>query len=328
MENTSNMSTVGIINFAEGLRDMAEDVLGMIYIVRPIYAIIMAMVIILNTMTIIVLVKTKNLRRIPSNLFILTMSVIDLTMGIAMVYYNLPSCIGITNKGWLCVVPMFVLQTTPLATVIVLFLIGVDRLLAVSRSIQYKTVVTNRRVVCVCVFVILFQLLHPGGYYFYFGYKNVIMVPKSGFIYMFPVWVVMTFVVGEVTLFQTLTTILYVIIIYKLKKNVQASSAMGSHSAVNKRTARAIKTMATVLFFLFATWCPYTIWMCYAITTETQIGMVETYEHIFIIISFVHANSFVNPLIYCWHNKEFREAYKRIMRCPSRSVNTGGSVDS
>ena len=300
-------------------------------IYRPIYNVIMALIVLVNLPTIIVLVKIKSLRRIPSNLFILFMSMVDFTMGLAMIYYNIPRCIGVTNQGWMCVFFLFILTTTPKTTVIFLLLIGLDRMIAVTRPLQYKTLVTHRRVLTVCVIVILFQLIHPGGYFFYYGYKNIILKsPNFGYIGMLPKWAVMTVWFGEVTTLQVVTTSLYGIIIYKLKKQNNTTMSMRNSSAVDKRTTKAIKTMATVLFFLFVCWCPGTIWISYIVNRHLWISSVNstTIKQFIMVTCLVHANSFVNPLIYCWHNKEFRDAYKRLVRWQSRSVVPNRSVDT
>ena len=328
MENSTNVSSPDMESYYAKLATL-QEIYEIYNVFRPIYNVIMALILLVNLPTIIVLVKMKNLRRIPSNLFILFMSIVDFTMGLAMLYYNIPRCRSVTNQGWMCVFFLFILTTTPKTTVIFLLLIGLDRMIAVTQPLQYKSLVTHRRVLTVCVIVILIQLIHPGGYFFYYGYKNIIIKsPNLGYIGMLPKWIVMTFWFGEVTTLQVVTTSLYGVIIYKLKKQNNTTMSMRNSSAVDKRTTKAIKTMATVLFFLFACWCPGTLWLCYAVTNISGISLVNAVEQTYIMSFFVHANSFVNPLIYCWHNKEFRDAYKRLVRCQSSSVASNGSVDT
>ena len=106
--------------------------------------------------------------------------------------------------------------------------------------------------------------------------------------------------------------------------------AMARHMSSNRRKMRrehkAAKTLGIIMGAFLCCWLPFFLW--YFITT--MCGDACPYPDILgkILFWVGYCNSALNPIIYAFFNREFRNAFKRLLRCNScakRSCGPRGS---
>ena len=280
------------------------------------------LIIVGNGLTFIAVIKVKNLKQIPTNVFIMSLATSDGIIGLL-----LPVLVGVKFldtehvwKGTTCLLhgPYFSLFLTSLVT---LLAIAVDRYLAVVHPLTYKQRMTIRRarIISVVIWILSFGILTTITCY-YGLQRNVVLLRSRVVFFVFPKNIAIIFlqilIIGPV-----LGNIVIYILIYielKTKRRVgttRGNNAGANHTVTSKSSKAYVNMMALVLAYLALACVPY--YVIAAVLkqgTSTPSWLVYLFD---VSVILFYSNSFVNPLIYSWKNRNFREAYKKLMTCRS-----------
>ena len=296
-----------------------------------------------NALTLVAVNRTKKLRVIPTNTFIVSLAVSDGLIGVF-----LPFIIGVNATGdelvWdisTCILrgPYFAMFDISLSTLLV---IAVDRYVAVVHPLYYRRNMTLRiaRLTSILIWIAEFLLLTSLTCYYGTRAKVVMLRPEAAHD-LFPKKislgllqaVVLIPIVGNIVLY----CLIYIRLIRRRRSIWTVQEGQNAETLINqpsKKTKTFTKMMTLVLGYLILAWLPYYILVPIHNVKDPSTPRWYIYMYDLAVVLF-YSNSFMNPVIYSWKSRDFKEAYLKILRCSKFSndaavprVETGASVIS
>ncbi|XP_007975772.1 adenosine receptor A3 isoform X3 [Chlorocebus sabaeus] len=262
--------------------------------------------------------------------FIVSLALADIAVGVLVMPLAVVVSLGITIHFYSCLFMACLLLIFTHASIMSLLAIAVDRYLRVKLTVRYKRVTTHRRIwlaLGLCWLVSFLVGLTP-----MFGWnmkltseyhRNVTflscqflsvmrmdyMVYFSFFTWIFIPLVVMCAIYLDI----------FYIIRNKLSQNFSNSKETGAFYGREFKTA---KSLFLVLFLFALSWLPLSIINC-IIYFNGEVPQLLLYMGILLS----HANSMMNPIVYAYKIKKFKETYLFILKgcvvChPSDSLDT------
>ena len=247
-----------------------------------------------NTLILVALHKGTSLNK-PSRLLFLNLAITDLCVGIIAEPLFVAYSMSVLTERWdichyadnaslitgaiLCSVSLFTSTA-----------ISVDRLLALLLGLRYTYIVTMRKAyISVIVMWILSAFIGAADYSFHF-----LIIAWSTFI--------------TISLCVVISSLCYGKIFFTLRQrqfHVQDGAFQGERSQkIPLNIARYRKAVYSAL------WVQVTLVVCYLPFGIAMALRPESPEKREITISFVLANSSLNPFLYCWRIREVRTAVK------------------
>jgi hypothetical protein len=293
--------------------------------------IVVCVIIVGNAITIAAVVCTRKLRNAPTNILLVNLALADELVGWLLgVTLVLPFLLKTESalRASVCLIraPWYTTITTSTYT---LLAIAFDRYYAVLHPLSYKTSITTKRVLVMSSLIWLSQLIIVGGTTCYYGITvtPVARIATSSIKDLIPTNVFIWVILPQIYIPLIGNIILYGCICVSIRKRVKVSGTPnGGTSRPDKMVTAVTKMMCMVLGYLIVAWLPYfsltyiysyddviPFWFLYSIDAATML---------------VYTNSAINPFIYSWHHKNFKEAYSRILKCqrttlePQNTTNT------
>ena len=256
-----------------------------------------------NTLILVALRRDTSIHP-PSKLLYRNLAITDLCVGIIVQPLKVAYWISVVNRRWdICYYAnftrYFVGVTLCLVSLITLTTISVDRLLALVLGPRHRQVVTLKRT----------RLIAIGGW--------IVSVVGGSTSFLNPL--IVSLFVHISTAFCLVTTICaYTKIFMSLRHNQihgQNHVVQGQSSQANTfNKARYRKAVYSAL------WVQVTLVICYlpfliAVALTPQRGMpLSTYLALQFTVTLVYLNSSLNPFLYCWKNREVRQAVKETVQ--------------
>lgn len=259
-------------------------------------------IIFLNILTLVTVWRKPSFHS-PSNIFICNLAISDLAVGVIAIPLSMAwkiTNITSENTSVICAVGYSAALTGATAagsSFLTLILATFDRYLALRYHLHYPTKVTTRRVLVVCVVGWLFSFVE--GLSLFYG---ITVFDSLALSCMVP------------------SMILLVVCYYKIysivhhhHNQIQAQVNHTEQQTALPNISRFKKTISVfvyliIVFFLFYT--PFGIVALY----EKLKGYTVFYLHAYTIsLAIIYVNSALNPIIYCWRLKEFRNAMKETL---------------
>ena len=269
-------------------------------------SIVMAPIIVLGNLLVLLAVwkdPLKKLRSSPSNFILVSMALADLSVGLVV-------CPITAYWGWV----IFEKGTSPFDLSVIfainvfsvnvsfghMFLLTVDRLLAVVKPLQYRVIITNKRAViasCVCWI-----------YFLAFGCSFVML--RDYFAIMGAVY--------NVQLLSILVSmlIMYTVITIRLRRYSKTRMNKPIHSpnsllVILQREKRLFKAITIVICAFLICYMPWFI-------VQLLIYLCKPcHPHLALVMIFfgfsgslTYANSGLNPMLYSWRLPRYRETFK------------------
>ena len=269
-------------------------------------SIVMAPIIVLGNLLVLLAVwkdPLKKLRSSPSNFILVSMAVADLSVGLVV-------CPITAYWGWV----IFDKGTSPFDLSVIfainvfsvnvsfghMFLLTVDRLLAVVKPLQYRVIITNKRAViasCVCWI-----------YFLAFGCSFLML--RDYFAIMGAVY--------NVQLLSILVSmlIMYTVITIRLRRYSKTRMNKPIHSpnsllVILQREKRLFKAISIVICAFLICYMPWFI-------VQLLIYLCKPcHPHLALLMIFfgfsgslTYANSGLNPMLYSWRLPRYRETFK------------------
>ncbi|XP_012323568.1 adenosine receptor A3 isoform X2 [Aotus nancymaae] len=262
--------------------------------------------------------------------FIGSLALADIAVGMLVMPLAIVINLGITIHFYSCLFMSCLLLIFTHASIMSLLAIAVDRYLRVKLTVRYRRVTTHRRIwlgLGLCWLVSFLVGLTP-----MFGwnmkltseyYRNVTflscrfpsvmsmdyMVYFSFFTWIFIPLVIMCAIYLDI----------FYIIRNKLRQNFSDSKETGAFYGREFKTA---KSLFLVLFLFALSWLPLSIINC---ITYFHGEVPQLVLYLGILLS--HANSMMNPIVYAYKIKKFKETYLLILKAcvvchPSDSLDT------
>ena len=269
-------------------------------------SIVMAPIIVLGNLLVLLAVwkdPLKKLRSSPSNFILVSMALADLSVGLVV-------CPITAYWGWV----IFDKGTSPFDLSVIfainvfsvnvsfghMFLLTVDRLLAVVKPLQYRVIITNKRAViasCICWI-----------YFLAFGCSFLML--RDYFAIMGAVY--------NVQLLSILVSmlIMYTVITIRLRRYSKTRMNKPIHSpnsllVILQREKRLFKAITIVICAFLICYMPWFI-------VQLLIYLCKPcHPHLALLMIFfgfsgslTYANSGLNPMLYSWRLPRYRETFK------------------
>ena len=299
---------------------------------------VMALVIITgNALTIAAVIRTRKLRQSPTNIFVLSLAIADEMVGLLLALFLIMPFLVKTETALrvsvcLARAPYYSTITTSTWT---LFAIAVDRYLAIVHPLSYKRRMTITRARIISCLIWLCQIIIIGGTTCYYGNVAPIervatgdmrdLIPDDAFNWAIVIQVYLP-IIGNIILYSCIF-----VSIWKRKKvstttSVNTIDGGNSSRKLNheKMMMAVTKMMCVVLGYLIFAWTPYlSLIYLYSHEDTYPLWYVYTVDSSKVLL---FSNSAINPIIYSWFNRDFKEAYNRVLRCQKASSAPLGSV--
>lgn len=324
------------MNSTQSLPDLCREPTTPAYIVYTVFLVIILLGTLFgNGLVVLAVFMFSKLRRV-SNFFIVSLAISDLLVALMTLPLRIDQATH--NNNWclpqaVCVFWAATDTVWSAASILNLAIISIDRFLAITKPFIYQEKMTKK--VCITLITVVWCYACTWGLLSLVNWSTgdtslnwILFSPKTGEKNcgkMDAVYYTSVFVCAFVLpLFVILIT--YVSI---FKVALQQSKSMEAHDPSKRghkrsvRELKATKTIAIVIGAFVFCWFPFfIIVLISAWCGEDCFGSFVKYPafSLAIRIPFVYVlpvfNSTMNPIIYCFYNKEFKDAFKKLILRP------------
>ena len=259
----------------------------------------------------------------PKVAFISTLGVADLLVGVVSVGTLLTRA---NEKNYdTCLIRIGFTISTCVASILSLMCIALERFIAITYSLNYKSVVSKNRVIGTITAVWVLSMVV--GFLPLVGWRNEHYFQYCSYLYVLPPnYIISTTVVGAILPFSIMFVI-YIKLYRNARFHIKRIEALENIMVVestrrnmgilrlSSRSWRSLKTMIYVFGCVLVTWSPFFIATFVQITVGQDMCVLKDIvgTHL-LVLGF--SNSFLNPLIYVLRTKDFQEKVKeRFERC-------------
>ncbi|XP_041667759.1 adenosine A2a receptor b [Cheilinus undulatus] len=278
----------------------------------------------------------SNLQSI-TNFFVVSLAVADIAVGLLAIPFAITISTGFCAQFFGCLfIACFVLILTQ-SSIFSLLAIAVDRYIAIKNPLRYNSLVTGTRakaIIALCWFLSVGIGLTPmlgwnRGWNATAEISNN-TCPEGLTVCLFEKVVTMDYMIyfnffGCVLLPLIIMLVIYVHIFMAARRqlrliglkvaNAPATGEIPPSSSTSRSTLQkevhAAKSLAIIVGLFALCWLPLHIINCFHHLCEDCRRVHLWVMNIAIILS--HANSVVNPLIYAYRIREFRQTFRRIL---------------
>ncbi|XP_076365882.1 histamine H2 receptor-like [Tachypleus tridentatus] len=262
-----------------------------------------------NVFVLLAVYRFHRLRTV-NNIFVVSLAVADLLVGLnvpfyVLFYFDLPQ---LCSKYTCLLRYWFALYATG-CSMLCLIGVAVDRYVAILHPLSYHRIMKPRYATSYIISVWLYMGVISTLPLIGIG-ETFDSTKECDLYYITSSTYAVTGVASHVLLTLVLTTVLYCIIFRVAWKQTRAVAALEVNSRLNKE-ARTTWTMALVLGVCLLGFLPYLIVISLRyldVTYQDNLGIAKRY-----IVCLYFGKSAANPVIYGWKNKDFREAFKKLL---------------
>ncbi|MCI4389696.1 hypothetical protein PGIGA_G00101470 [Pangasianodon gigas] len=254
-----------------------------------------------------------------TNYFLVSLAVADVCVGALAIPCAIMTDLGIPRHNlYLCLLMLSVLIMLTQSSIFSLLAVAVERYVAIFMPFRYHSTMTPRN--ALLVILITWVLAFLIGLVPLMGWHKT--PPGDGFCFFVSV-VEMTYMVYFNFFACVLTPLIVMFLIYAqifltVKQQMRRIAAdrggqANSEGATNiKKEMKTATSLFLVLFLFTVCWIPLHIINCFLLLCP------ECYVPLPLLLTAIilsHANSAVNPFLYAYKMKSFREAFKGIFLC-------------
>uniref|UniRef100_A0A182K754 G-protein coupled receptors family 1 profile domain-containing protein n=1 Tax=Anopheles christyi TaxID=43041 RepID=A0A182K754_9DIPT len=314
-------SSSSVIPFVDRVNEIHKDLVIWI----AIDGILMVCIFSGNILTIIAVWYYRRLQWLISNLFVLSLAISDIFVGLTLPYH-LAFYMGVDlgRQKHLCLLRFFVLIIACSVSIWNLIAIAVDRYIAICYPLHYTRLMTKRTALtilgfgwCLAISIATIPLI----------WNKWETAQECEFDELLHPW----YVAGVITpIFSVVWLCLFVVYWRIWREASKHAKQLRAHGGASERSSSDWKSVQVVLLimgcFTFC-WIPYFVVVLTQIFAFVEDSSPTLYKAAF---SLAMANSMMNPIIYAWKNTHFRHAFKQLLTChkpvvPLAAANGAGS---
>ncbi|ELU04837.1 hypothetical protein CAPTEDRAFT_198496 [Capitella teleta] len=273
--------------------------------------------ILLNTLTISAIVICGLGKRSATHLFIASLSVSDLLSGVNILCFQVQRWLvdwigsnsGLAATSWLNAVLAGIALPSSLQTSLV---IGIDRALATSKPIKYKTLMSLRNAKLIILFqwILASVMVCIPAIYKYIGLdaaqrNKMIVQPPEIFPDSFNRHVALPMTYLNVTSI----TLLYIKVFLSYKKAI-GKIEVSADPVISRKLTRTAMIVTTLLIIC---WTPLAVVSSLPVPdqdTQAFIAYTAAYKCVFI---FLLLPAYLNNIIYALQHKDYKRAYMKVL---------------
>ncbi|XP_046877938.1 adenosine receptor A1-like [Hypomesus transpacificus] len=263
--------------------------------------------------------------RTVTNYFLVSLAVADICVGALAIPCAILTGVGVPRHDlYLCLLMLSVLIMLTQSSIFSLLAVAVERYVAIFMPFRYHTLMTPRN--AVLVILVTWVLAFLIGLVPLMGWHKT--PPESGYCF-FVLVVDMTYMVYFNFFACVLAPLVVMFLIYaqifltvkRQMRRIATERRVGGAGVAEGQAARAanmkkeLKTATSlflVLFLFTACWIPLHVINCFLLLCPRCPVPLEL---LLTAIILSHANSAVNPFLYAYKMKVFRESFKAIFLC-------------
>ncbi|XP_068165846.1 adenosine A2a receptor a [Antennarius striatus] len=263
----------------------------------------------------------SNLQSI-TNFFVVSLAVADIAVGILAIPFSIVISTGFCSYFFGCLfIACFVLVLTQ-SSIFSLLAIAIDRYIAIKIPLRYNSLVTGQRaqgIIAICwVLSIVIGLTPMMGWHKQSKSTNSTVCPPGLMKCLFEEVVLMEYMVyfnffACVLIPLLLMLAIYLCIFMAARHQLKLIEVHGEKSrSTLQKEVQAAKSLAIIVGLFVVCWLPLHIINCFTLFCPQCPRPPPGIMYVAIILS--HANSVVNPFIYAYRIREFRQTFRKIIR--------------
>lgn len=283
-----------------------------------------------NLLTLICIIKFKNIREKVTNIFIGHLSACDLVLAISNSYFVFNLVVDISGDKWLELV-IFTGANHALLfmSLIIVLSIGIDRAIAVTDPLHYKQRVTYKRanIFLAILWSATLSVLAAATIAKFGSAKedDNPCIQLSGAVIPKKVYLKVTLPITVIMLVSVIGTYSWILIAYirQMKKN---RSPLGQIVVpAVKRTGSLTRMTFCILIIFVITWLPSIVILAFDTPRPTvdPVGYSRYIIGVAICNIILHTSCITNCLVYSCTNPEYRNAYINLITCKKTQVKQG-----
>ncbi|MEE6493419.1 hypothetical protein FKM82_016817 [Ascaphus truei] len=253
--------------------------------------------------------------------FIMSLALADLSVGVLVTPLEILVILGLQMHFHACLFMCCLVLILTNASNLSLLAIAIDRYLRIKIPIRYRTVITRRRIylsIGITWIVSFLVSLVP-----MFGWNNrssldpkdrnylscqFLSVMSMDYMVYFNMFV-------RVLLPLVIMLALYIEIFYLIRKQLKLNIPNSIRTVVSYgKEYKTAKVLSLVLLMFALSWLPLSTVNCIIHFVPAVTQFKEYWPTIFLVLLLSHANSAVNPIIYAFKIKKFKDAYIQIIK--------------
>ncbi|KAK0131313.1 Adenosine receptor A2a [Merluccius polli] len=276
--------------------------------------------------------------RTVTNYFLVSLAVADVCVGAVAIPCAILTDVGVPRDNLpLCLVMLSVLIMLTQSSIFSLLAVAVERYVAIFMPFRYQVLMTPRHAVLVIIVTWLLAFLI--GLVPLMGWHKTPPAGSSGHCF-FVLVIDMSYMVYFNFFACVLAPLVVMFLIYArifavVKRQLRRIEAerggggggggRGAAAAGVKQEMKTASSLFLVLFLFTACWIPLHVINCFLLLCP---GCPVPFELLLTTIILSHANSVINPFLYAYKMKAFRDAFKAILTCCRTPVRdfTAGSL--
>ncbi|KAM8975993.1 adenosine receptor A3-like [Pelodytes ibericus] len=253
--------------------------------------------------------------------FIVSLAFADLAVGVLVMPLAIILSLGIQLHFHSCLLMCCLVIILTNASILSLLAIAIDRYLRIKISIRYKSVITSRRIYLSIWFIWIVSFLV--GLVPLFGWNNRSKLDEKERQYLscrFTSAMSMDYMVYFnifvwVFLPLVIMLVLYIEIFYLIRNQLKQSASQASRNGLfYGKEYKTAKSLALVLLLFALSWLPLSFMNCLFYFNPEIVNSSVFKSTLFLAILLSHANSVMNPIIYAFRIKKFKDAYIKIIK--------------
>ncbi|MEE6493418.1 hypothetical protein FKM82_016816 [Ascaphus truei] len=253
--------------------------------------------------------------------FIVSLALADLAVGVLVMPLAIVLSLGIQVQFHACLFMCCLIIILTNASILSLLAIAIDRYLRIKIPTRYRTVITSRRI-CLSIgitWIVSFLV----GLVPMFGWNNRSSLDKEDRNYlsckflsvMRMDYMVYFNIFGWVLLPLVIMLALYTEIFYLIRKQLkQNSSNCTGRGLFYGKEYKTAKSLSLVLLLFALSWLPLSTLNCILYFVPDAEKLKALRPTFFFAILLSHANSAMNPIIYAFKIKKFKDTYIQIIK--------------
>ncbi|XP_056135681.1 adenosine A2a receptor a [Lampris incognitus] len=265
----------------------------------------------------------SNLQSI-TNFFVVSLAAADIAVGVLAIPFAIIISTGFCSNFYGCLfIACFVLVLTQ-SSIFSLLAIAIDRYIAIKIPLRYNSLVTGQRakgIIAICWVLSIIIGLTPMMGWHKVSDKTNSTCPAGLMKCLFEEVVVMEYMVyfnffACVLIPLLLMLAIYLCIFMAARHQLKLIELKAVHGEKSRSTlqkeVQAAKSLAIIVGLFAVCWLPLHIINCFTLFCPECARPPPWIMYVAIILS--HANSVINPFIYAYRIREFRQTFRKIIR--------------
>ena len=244
-----------------------------------------------NSAILITIWKTSSLHS-AATIFLASLAVSDLAVGLVaqpLFIANVLSEVDIVHLAIIILGP-----SLTLASFFTITAIAVDRLLALQLHLRYETVVTQFRVTMAVILIWVSAAIFASTKHWIESLPHIFISS-----------IVITILVGNFVVYLKIY-----LIVRRHQRQIQQQQSNNGNIFSVKRVKKSAMNTFVVYISLLCCYAPYSL------SVQMKFASVIISPYVYITsFTLMLLNSSLNPLLYCWRDREIRAAMKQMFCC-------------